>query len=111
MTVNLAYQVPAAVSLAMLVGAGLCFWMARKVYAQLLSGWWATTVFLALVGVSTCVTLVRVDPAEWYRAMGYPDELVEALTLGSTIPFWLTVAVTLLTLIYMARIRKHFRAV
>ncbi len=94
----------------LLIGAGLCFWMARKIYEQLLSGWWTTTIFLTLAGVSTWVTLVRVDPAEWYRAMGYPDELLEAMTLGSTIPAWLTVAVTLLTLVYMAAMRKHFRA-
>ncbi len=93
-----------------LIGAGLCLWMARKVYAQLLLGWWAATVFLTLAGVSTWVTLVRVELAEWYRAMGYPDELLEAMSLRSTIPAWLTVAVTLLTLVYMAAMRKHFRA-
>ena len=93
-----------------LIGAGLCFWLARRVYEQLLSGWWATTIFLTLAGVSTLATLVRVDPAEWYRAMGYPEELLQAMTLRSTIPAWLTVAVTLLTLVYMVGIRKHFRA-
>ena len=99
---------PAA--LLLLLGVGLCLWMARKTYEQLPSGWWATTFFLTAIGVSTWVTLVRVEPAEWYRSMGYPDELVEAMTIGSTVPAWLTVAITLLTLIYMARIRKHFQA-
>ena len=94
----------------MLIGAGACLWMARKIYAQLLSAWWATTIFLTLVGVSTWVTLLRVDPAEWYRAMGYPDELLATMTLHSTIPSWLTAAVTLLTVVYMVGIRKHFRA-
>ena len=94
----------------LLIGAGLCFWMARKIYEQLPSGWWATTIFLTLAGVSTWVTLVRVDPAEWYRAMGYPDELLQAMTLRSTIPSWLTAAVTLLTVVYMVGIRKHFRS-
>ncbi len=91
-----------------LIGAGLCFWLARKIYEQNMAGWWATTLFLTLAGVSTWLTLVRVDLAEWYRAMGYPDELAQAVTLGSTIPAWLTIAVTLLTLVYMASMRKHF---
>ena len=88
-----------------LIGAGLCFWLARKIYEQNMAGWWATTLFLTLTGVSTWLTLVRVDPAEWYRAMGYPDELAQAVTLGSTIPAWLTIAVTFFTLVYMASMR------
>ena len=84
--------------------------MARRVYEQLLSAWWATTLLLTLAGVSTWLTLVRVDPAAWYRAMGYPEELLQAMTLTSTVPAWLTLAVTLLTLVYMAGIRRHFHA-
>jgi len=94
----------------LLIGAGMCFWMARKIYEQLLSAWWVTTLFLTLAGVSTWATLARVEPAAWYQAMGYPEELLESMTLRSTIPSWLTVAVTLLTLVYMVGIRKHFRA-
>jgi len=92
----------------LLIGAGLCLWLARKIYGLLLSGWWATTIFLTLTGVSTWITLLRVAPVDWYRAMGYPDELLQATALGSTIPSWLTAVVTLLTVVYMVRIRKHF---
>lgn len=94
----------------LLIAAAASFWMARETYAMRMAGWWAASVSLTLLGISTWVTLLRVEPAAWYRAAGYPDELLANLPPSNTIPSLLTVAVTLLTVVYMVRLRKHFRA-
>jgi hypothetical protein len=100
---------PAVLSL--LVGAGACLWLARETFALRASGWWITTVFLVLVGVSTWLTLVRVQPDELFRAMGYPeDSLPSGDSTFGHVATWLTVVFTLLTVAYMVGIRKHFTA-
>ena len=89
-----------------LAGAGACLWMARQIYALRMSGWWATTLFLALLGISTWVSFERLSPSELFTAMGYPDDA--PLVSSNAVLSWSTVVVTLLSLVYMARIRKHF---
>ena len=63
-------------------------------------------------GVSTAVTFARVPPAEYCRAIGYPDEQVALLesagAIGSTVTITVTLLMTLGTLIYLAVIKKHF---
>lgn len=99
---------PGAVSL--VVGAGVCLWLARETYALRMRGWWLTTAFLVLVGVSTWLTLERVPPSELFRAMGFPeDSLAVPSPRFISVAVWLTVALTVLTLVYMGAIRKHFR--
>lgn len=96
--------------LSLLVGAGICLWLARETYALRPRGWWLTTAFLVLVGASTWLTLERVAPAELFRAMGYPeDTLASPPSALISAAAWLTVALTVLTVVYMGAIRKHFR--
>jgi hypothetical protein len=100
---------PAVLSL--LVGAGICLWLARETYALRMRGWWLTTAFLVLVGVSTWLTLERVAPAELFRALGYPeDSLASPSSAFCSAAAWLTAALTVLTVVYMGVIRKHFRS-
>jgi hypothetical protein len=95
--------------LSLIVGAGICLWLAWETYALRMRGWWLTTAFLVLVGASTWVTLERVAPAELFRAMGYPeDTLAFPSSAFSSAAVWLTVGITVLTVVYMGAIRKHF---
>ncbi len=97
--------------LALMLVAVLCFWLAWTFRLEA-RGWWATLVFLMVLGLSTAWTFVRVEPVEVYRLMGYPREQLEVLarskatsrlvTVGSTI------ALTVLGVLYMLAIRRHF---
>jgi hypothetical protein len=98
---------PAVASL--LAGAGLCLWLARETYALRVRGWWVATAFLVLIGVSTWLTLWRAEPAELFRAMGYPEDwLGSGDARFGTVATWLTAVLTVLTVVFMVRIRKHF---
>ena len=100
---------PAALS--MLAGAGACLWMARETFALRARGWWAATAFLVLVGLSTWLTLARVPASELLLAMGYPEDSVSSGDASfGPVASWLTLVLTLATVVYMAGIRKHFRA-
>jgi hypothetical protein len=98
---------PAALSLVAVAGA--CLWMARETYALRVRGWWTTTTFVVLAGLSTWLTLARVPASELFLAMGYPEDSVpEGEASFGRMASWLTVVVTLATVVYMAGIRKHF---
>jgi hypothetical protein len=98
-------------ALLLLAGAGVCLWLAREIYALRPRGWWATTVFLVLLGLSTWLTLQRVPFAEMLRAMGWDEGLLPAgrTTLGPTAG-WLTLALTVASVAYLVGIRKYFRS-
>jgi len=95
-------------ALLLIAGGCACLWLAREVYALTMRGWWATTIFLFLIGLSTWLTLRVSDPDELFRALGYPDDSPTPGDAFVAVNSWLTVAVTLLTLVYMGAIRKHF---
>jgi hypothetical protein len=93
----------------LLIAGGLaCLWLAREVYALTMRGWWATTIFLLLIGLSTWLTLHYADPGELFHAMGYPDDFAIPGDSFISVNSWLTITVTMLTLVYMGAIRKHF---
>jgi len=94
-----------------LIGSVALAYLALQSYRLRPIGWWGTTTLLVLLGVSTGVTFLRVDPVEIYREMGYPEEQVEMLrgALSGTLLAWLSAAVTILTVVYMIGIRKHWR--
>ena len=99
-------------SLLVLVGAVVAVYLATSTYRLQPGGWWATTLALIALGASTVVTFAFVDPLEAFRAMGYPEEVLASwsgsplaerpLIIGST------VVLTLLSLVYMARVRRYF---
>lgn len=101
-------------SLLVLGGVAFTAWLARSTFRLQPGGWWATTAALIALGASTVVTLGMVDPVEIYRAMGYPDEVLAAWSgspaTGRAVLIGGTVALTVASLVYMARIRVHFSA-
>jgi hypothetical protein len=95
-------------------GAALCGYLARETFRLSLFAWWITSLLLLMLGTSTAVTVHRAGMGALYGAMGYPEEEIAALGhSGSTaelVTIWITLAVTLLSLVYMVVIRKHFRS-
>lgn len=99
-------------SLLVLGSAALAAWLAWSTYRLRPGGWWATAIALIVFGASTVVTFGAVDPLEVYRAMGYPEEVLAAWSgspvSGRPVVIGGTVALTLVSLVYMVRIREHF---
>ena len=69
---------------------------------------------MLLLGLSAAITAERVDLAELLGAMGYPeDPMVDMAMSGSVVRLagmWSSVALTLLSVLYMVAIRRHFVA-
>ena len=76
------------------------------------SAWWATGISTIVVALSTVWTLAETPRAAWYRALDYPEKQIERLLMSGEPPKWpgivATLAMTIVTLIYLASIRKHF---
>jgi hypothetical protein len=100
-------------SLVMLASAVSCAYLAWSTFKLRSDGWWGSTVLLVGIGISTLWTLGRVELIEFYRAMGYPDRQLELLefsgAMNGPLTFWLTAIMTVLTVLYMVGILKHFR--
>jgi hypothetical protein len=69
-------------------------------------------VLLIAVGAATAVTFARVEPAELYRASGYPEEQLAALAgaplLSGRVSALLAAALTAASVLYMLAVRRHF---
>jgi len=100
-------------SVVLLASAVSCAYLAWSTFKLRSDGWWGSTVLLVAIGISTLWTLRRVELIEIYRAMGYPEEQLELLefsgAMNGPLTFWLTAIMTVLTVLYMVGIRKHFR--
>jgi hypothetical protein len=98
----------------LVLGALISAWLARAVYRLSMAAWWITTVVLVLAGLSVAVTFQIVEPGEYYRAIGYPEAASEDLPTPERFwklaTVWSTVALTLVSVIYMIAIRRHFSA-
>jgi len=99
-------------AVATVAGSATCATLAAGVYRRRRWAWWGTTLAVAGLGVSTAWTLLRQGPLPIYRALGYPDEQLRAMA-GSTLAradvlVAGTVALTLLSVAYMATIRRYF---
>lgn len=97
----------------LLLGAAAAFaCLARETYRRTAAGWWGTTLFMVVLGASTVVTLDRVGTLAFYRGMGYSEEQLELLgeAVNSVRLAWVVGLFTLLTLVYMLSIRRHFRS-
>jgi hypothetical protein len=99
-------------ALAIVVFAGLAGWLAVETYRLRRRGWWGTTILLSVAGISVVVTFVRVAPMELYRAMGYPERQLTRLEgagdWSRQLIVWGTIALSLLSVVYMLAVRKHF---
>jgi len=98
--------------LVLLAGAATCGYLARSTYRMEISGWWGTVALFLLIGAATAVSFATLEPTELFRALGYPEEQIHALegsapSVGRS-GAWISVAFTLVTLVYLARVRKHF---
>lgn len=88
--------------------------LALGTYRRSMRAWWATTLLLIVVGCSVAVTAWVTDPTLLYRELGWhvpgapghetPAALVRAA--GT----WGSLGLTLLSVVYMAAVRRHFVA-
>lgn len=99
-------------ALLLLAGAAVAGYLALGTYRRSMRAWQATTLLLILVGVSAAVTFRVMDPVLLWRELGYP---VSAATgpgspalIMRAVGVWGSLGVTLLSLVYMAAIRKQF---
>lgn len=101
-------------SILTLAGAALCGYLARETFRLSIVAWWITSLLLLLLGVSTVVTIRRAGMGALYGVMGYPKEEIAAVghsgSAGELAIIWIMLAATLLSLVYMVAIRKHFRS-
>lgn len=99
-------------ALAIVVFAGLAGWMAVETYRLRWRGWWGTTSLLVVAGVSVVTTFLRVEPVELYRSMGYSERHLSRLDgagdWSRQLIVWGTIALSLLSVLYMLAVRKHF---
>jgi len=97
----------------MLLGGVLCAVLARWTHLLAMPAWWGTAGLLVVIAIAVSLTFLRVDPAEYLRAFGYPDAQIDVLS-GSVLAsrgFIVagTVVPTLASLVYLVTIRRHFR--
>ncbi len=98
---------PAAL-LTLLVAAA-CGWVARETYRERVSGWWGALLLLVGIGITTTWTMAAVPPEQWLQAMGYPDEQQGLMSDDmATAGAWLSGLLTVATVVYLARLRRHF---
>jgi len=97
----------------MLLGAAALSVVALDLYRGKLRGWWSAVVLFIAVGASVATTFTRIPLTDFYREMGYPERQIEMLSApgswGDRLMIGSTIVVTLISLLYMRSIRKHFR--
>ncbi len=88
-----------------------CAW---AVYGLRLSGWWVVLVSLCVIAASSWVTFTRIDLAEMYRAMGYPEQQIDMMKQVSLFQgermAYVAVAAAVPMLGYVLFIRRYFRS-
>jgi len=100
-------------SAATLLIGGVFVWIGWALFRLKLSAWWATGISAIVVAASTVWTLLETPRAAWYRALDYPEIQIERLLMSGEPSKWpgvvATLVLTIMTLIYLVSIRKHFR--
>ena len=98
--------------LALLGGVALCSWLAWSTFRLQRVGWRATLGFLLVLGISTVWTFEVVELTEMYGQLGYPEEQIAALARSEPVlrrlTLWSTLALTVVGVLYMLSIRRHF---
>ena len=96
----------------LLIG-GIFVWIGWALFRLKPSAWWATGISTIMIAVSTVWTLLETPRVAWYRALDYPEGQIERLLTSDEPSKWpgvvATLALTIVTLIYLSSIRKHFR--
>ena len=95
-----------------LAGAGISALLAVGIRRRSSAAWWATTLLLILLGLSVALTAHRADLAELTGALGFPELSTAggspAGSVARLVAVWASIAVTLLSVLYMAAIHRHF---
>jgi hypothetical protein len=96
----------------LLAGGAIMGCLALATYRCSTAGWWGTTLLLVLLGLSTTLTSLVTDPALLYRELGYSQSAAalspSAIRFVRVVGVWGSLGFTLLGLVYMTAIRKHF---
>jgi len=99
-------------ALMILASALYLAYLARSSFKRVPSAWWGTFIYLLLFGISTAMTVLRVDLLLLLRALGYTGPQLAALQGSGALWRPLTLSVTLLMTVvslgYMLTIRKYF---
>jgi MFS family permease len=102
----------AVVILFMMALWSYCAWATYRLQP---AGWWLSVVSSALMMLSAVVTLLRVDPIEMYRLMGFPEQQIDQmrqvgfLVQGRGLAV-LTALFSLAFLGYLLSVKRHFHA-
>lgn len=102
-------------SVVSLLTGAVFVWIGWALFRLRAAGWWATGVSAVILAVSTVLTLQAVPRADWYRALEYPQRQIDLLLESGEPARWpgiaATATLTVVTLVYLASIRKHFPVV
>jgi hypothetical protein len=96
-----------AIVLTLLLAAA-CGYVAREVFLMRPVGWWGSMLLLLLIGLSTLLTFLRVELGSYLLLMGYPESQARMMSLPGGWVVAATAVLTLISLVYMAAIRRHF---
>ena len=99
-------------ALAMLAFGAVSAALARWTYRLAPAAWWSSALLLVVVAASVVLTFNRIEPAEYLRALGYPEAQLEVLASSTMASREVTLGTTILltagSLVYMMTIRRHF---
>ena len=99
-------------ALMVLASAAYFAYLARSSFKLAPSAWWGAFICLLLFGISTAMTVMRVDLVLLFRALGYTGPQLAALqdsgTLWRPLTLLVTLLMTVVSLVYMLAIRKYF---
>ena len=95
------------------IALGVVFaWTGWALFRLKTAGLWTTGIVAGVLGISTVWTLLETPRVEWYRAVDYPEKYIEQMLASGEPSAWPEIAVTsvltVLTVVYLASIRKHF---
>jgi hypothetical protein len=99
-------------ALMILASAAYLAYLAQASFKLAPSAWWGTCVYILLLGVSTAMTILRVDLLLLLRALGHSgaelDGLLGSGALWRPLSLSITLLMTLVSLVYMLTIRKYY---
>lgn len=100
-------------TLIMLICAAFGFYLAWGTFRREITAWWATLFGFTLFSISAVITFMRVDPMDFYRRLGYPEQQIEQIRnlgffTGRVMAGWIVICFVLFV-IYLIWIKKYFR--
>ena len=93
------------------VTLGLAATCAALAYATLrveTRGWWGSMALMILLGASTAVTFAFGDPDVLFETLAPSGGQGSILAESAPLLVWGTIAITVMSILYMFMIRRHF---